>query len=92
LTRDEAEEKEQQESLRIFNFFVEKLGCAEEVAELLVNEGISTLEELAYMPKNELVSLGLDEVLVDDLRAKARHVLLLEELHEMMLPMKCSPN
>jgi len=82
LTRDEAEEREQQESLRIFNFFVEKLGCTEEVAELLVNEGISTLEELAYMPKNELVSFGLDEALVDDLRAKARHILLLEELQE----------
>ncbi len=82
LSRDEAEEKEQQEAAKIFNFFIEKLQCSEEIAELLVNEGFSSLEELAYIPKHELVALGLEQSVVDDLRAKARHTLLLEELHE----------
>ena len=53
----------------------------EEVAQILVDEGFSTLEEVAYVPLNEMLEIeAFDEETVNELRRRARDELLTEEL------------
>lgn len=76
LTAEEAEKKREGEARAIFHLFVEKLGAAPEVAESLVNEGFTSLEEIAYVDKEELLAAGItDEALIDNLRARAKAIL-----------------
>ncbi len=57
--------------------FIDSLDVDEEVALALVQEGFTSLEEIAYVPKNELLAVeGFDEDLVEELRGRARDVLL----------------
>lgn len=59
------------------NLLVEQLDIDEELAKTLVQSGFSTVEELAYLPLNELLSVeGFDEELVNELRTRAKTVLL----------------
>ncbi|MBS0350877.1 MAG: transcription termination/antitermination protein NusA, partial [Proteobacteria bacterium] len=61
--------------------FIEKLDLEEEVADLLVNEGFTHLEEIAYVPASELLKLeGLDEEVVNELQQRAGDVLLTQEI------------
>ncbi|MDE3022395.1 MAG: transcription termination/antitermination protein NusA [Pseudomonadota bacterium] len=81
LTIEEAEEKNQQEFEVICRLFMEKLGVDEEVAKLLVEEGFSTLEEVAYVPLSEMLEIqGFDESTVNELRNHARNALLTEAI------------
>jgi N utilization substance protein A len=61
--------------------FIEKLEVDEEIAGILVGEGFSTLEEIAYVPAGELLAVeGFDEDIVEELRARARDALLNDAL------------
>jgi N utilization substance protein A len=77
MTREAAEEKQSSESERILQLFIEKLDVDEEVAQILVDEGFSTLEEVAYVPLSEMLEIeAFDEALVNELRNRARNALL----------------
>src|SRR5204863_425771 len=57
MTEEESTKKQQEESGRIKQQFMEKLDVDEEVADILAQEGFSTLEEVAYVPINELMEI-----------------------------------
>src|SRR5437667_12815206 len=77
MTEDESNKKQQEESGRIKGHFMERLDVDEEVADILIQEGFSTLEEVAYVPINELLEIeAFDEGTVNELRTRARNALL----------------
>ncbi|MFZ5556713.1 MAG: transcription termination factor NusA [Pseudomonadota bacterium] len=77
MTGDEAQEKQQQESAEVQKLFMDKLDVDEEVADILVQEGFTTLEEVAYVPLNEMLEIeAFDEDTVNELRARARNAIL----------------
>ncbi len=60
---------------------MEKLDVDEEVADILVQEGFTTLEEVAYVPLNEMLEIeAFDEQTVNELRTRARNALLTEAI------------
>lgn len=60
---------------------MKKLDVDEEMAEILVDEGFSTLEEIAYVPINEMLEIeSLDEQTVNELRNRARNILLTDAI------------
>lgn len=74
MTEDALQAKNQAETHTAINIFTKYLGIKENVASILVEEGFSTLEELAYVPIKELLKInGLDENLVSSLRSRARN-------------------
>src|SRR5437762_4713697 len=78
MTEDESNKKQQEESGRIKGHFMERLDVDEEVADILIQEGFSTLEEVAYVPINELLEIeALDEGTVNELRSRARNAVLI---------------
>ena len=77
MTESQAEEKHNAEDQALKNLFVSQLDIDEDVATLLVEEGFSTLEEIAYVPLNEMLDIdGLDEDNVEELRGRAKDALL----------------
>ncbi len=71
------EGKNQAEVTRLVDIFVESLDIDEEVAQLLVANGFSSVEEVAYVPKDELMGIdGFDEEIVDELRNRANTSLI----------------
>ncbi len=77
LTEEEAQTKRDEEDSKFLNHFVQELGVDEDLAQLLVNEGFTSIEEVAYVPVAEMIEIeGLDEELVSELRRRARDVLL----------------
>ena len=69
------------ESAETRSIFVQKLDIDEELADLLIEEGFSSLEEVAYVPLAEMLEIdGLDEEIVNELRNRARNVLLTEAI------------
>jgi N utilization substance protein A len=81
MTETESAEKQQQEAESVKSLFMAKLDVDEEVAEILVQEGFSTLEEVAYVPINEMLEIeAFDEDTVNELRARARNALLTQAI------------
>lgn len=81
MTEEEAEKKSEEEFTEIRGVFMQKLDVDEEVADILVQEGFSTIEEIAYVPLNEMLEIeSLDENTVNELRSRARNVLLTEAI------------
>ncbi|MBY5921871.1 transcription termination factor NusA [Ferrimonas balearica] len=76
MTTEEMQEKHQAESTKLVTQFVESLDIDEEFAGVLVDEGFTSLEEIAYVPVNELLEIeGLDEDIVEALRERAKAAL-----------------
>ncbi|HHO69794.1 MAG TPA: transcription termination/antitermination protein NusA [Gammaproteobacteria bacterium] len=74
---EEAEQKSEEEAQRLQKMFMEDLDVDEEVAAILVQEGFSTVEEIAYVPNSELLQIEeFEEAIVEELRGRARDVLL----------------
>lgn len=72
-----AQEKHQSEVGRVLNLFIQHLDVDEELAQILVDEGFTSLEEVAYVPVDEMLEIeGFDEEIVDALRARAKDELL----------------
>jgi N utilization substance protein A len=81
MTVEESQKKVQEESSHIRTLFMEKLDVDQEVADILIQEGFSTLEEIAYVPLNEMLEIeSFDEDTVNELRNRARNVLLTEAI------------
>ncbi|BBP05146.1 transcription termination/antitermination protein NusA [Sulfuriferula plumbiphila] len=81
MTVEEAQQKNESEAISIRTLFIEKLDVDEEIAGILVQEGFSSVEEVAYVPINEMLEIdGFDEDLVSELRARARNALLTEAI------------
>ncbi|MDA8417312.1 MAG: transcription termination factor NusA [Betaproteobacteria bacterium] len=81
MTENQAHEKDEAESARARTLFVSRLDVDEEVADILIQEGFSTLEEVAYVPKNEMMAIeALDEETINELRSRARNALLNEAI------------
>jgi N utilization substance protein A len=77
MTVEQSAEKNEQEFSVIRNMFVAKLDVDEEVADILVQEGFNTLEEVAYVELEEMLAIeALDEETVNELRSRARNALL----------------
>lgn len=81
LTVDEAAKKNEEEFASVTQLFMQKLDVDEEVAEILVQEGFSSLEEIAYVPLAEMNEIeAFDEDTVEELRKRARAALLTEAI------------
>jgi N utilization substance protein A len=77
MSLEEAAEKQDQETGSVISIFVENLDVDEDVAEILVEEGFTTLEEVAYVPLEEMSNIdGFDEDIAGELRARAKDALL----------------
>lgn len=81
MSETEAESKSSDESESTKVLFMEQLGVDEDLANLLIAEGFSTLEEVAYVPADEMEEIEeFDEDIVKELQERARDVLLTKEL------------
>ena len=81
MTLDESQKKSEEESAVTRNLFMEKLDVDQEVADTLVQENFSTLEEIAYVPLNEMLEIeSFDEATVNELRSRARNALLTQAI------------
>jgi N utilization substance protein A len=81
MTAADADEKSESEMRELIELFSRQLDVDEEVGLILVQEGFSTIEEIAYVPAAELVAIEeFDEDIVDELRSRARDVLLTQAI------------
>lgn len=77
MTETEAAEKGEEEAQKILNMFKGFLDVDEEMALILVQEGFTTIEEVAYVPESEMLQIEeFDEALVAELRGRAKDLLL----------------
>ncbi|MBB3185519.1 N utilization substance protein A [Halomonas fontilapidosi] len=77
MTEEEAEDKRDQEIDSLVEHFIQHLEVDEDVARLLVEEGFTSLEEVAYVPVEEMLEIEeFDEELIEELRARAKDELL----------------
>jgi transcription termination/antitermination protein NusA len=81
LTVDEAVKKNEEESTKTRQLFMDKLDVDEEVADILIEEGFTTLEEIAYVPLAEMSEIeAFDEDTINELRKRARAALLTDAI------------
>ncbi len=81
MTEAQVRQKSEAEQEAARKLFMERLEVDAEIANILVQEGFSTVEEIAYVPTGELLAIeGFDEDIVEELRARARDALLTEAL------------
>ena len=81
MSEEDAAAKQQQEASSFMEVFVKKLDVDEEVAEVLVQEGFTTVEEIAYVPLDEILAIeGFDEEIANELRNRAKDALLTQAI------------
>jgi N utilization substance protein A len=81
MSTQEAADMHEQEAGAVIDVFVEQLAVDQEVAEILVEEGFTTLEEVAYVPLEEMSNIeGFDEEIAEELRARAKDALLTQAI------------
>jgi len=81
MTAEESQQKAQNERAGIREQLMGKLDVDEEVADILIDEGFTSVEEVAYVPINEMLEIeSFDEDTVNELRNRARNVLLTEAI------------
>ena len=77
LSEADAADKQEEEADKFIRNFMDVLGVDEDVAGVLVDEGFTTLDEVAYVPLEEMVAIeGFDEEIVQELRLRAKDALL----------------
>ncbi len=77
LTEEESEQKNKEEYTSSSQLFIEKLDVDEDVADILVQEGFSSIEEVAYVPLEEMIQIeAFDEDTVKELRSRASAAIL----------------
>ncbi len=77
MSTQQAEEKSEMESQELIKMFMENLVVDEEVASILVQEGFSSVEEVAYVPEKEMIEIEeFDDDLVAELRGRAKDIML----------------
>ena len=81
MTAEESENKSAQETAAVRALFMEKLDVDQEVADILVEEGFASLEEIAYVPMSEMLDIeSFDEDTVNELRRRARDALVTDAI------------
>jgi len=76
----EASARTEEEQTRLVQLFLEALDVEDDVAEILVEEGFTSLEEVAYVPVHEMLEIeGFDEDIVEELRERAKEFILQQE-------------
>jgi N utilization substance protein A len=81
MTVDKAQEKQEEEAQESMDVFVRELDVDDDIAGVLVEEGFSSIEEVAYVPVEEMLAIdGFDEDIVNALRQRAKDVLLTRAL------------
>ncbi len=81
LSEEESEQKTKDEYTNVSQLFIEKLDVDADIADILVHEGFSTLEEIAYVPIDELIQVeAFDEDTVNELRSRASAFILKEAI------------
>ncbi|EAT11486.1 transcription termination/antitermination protein NusA [Bermanella marisrubri] len=81
MTEEEAGEKQQQEQGSLVQKLMDALDIDEDMAAVLVGEGFTGLDEVAYVPREEMLEIdGFDEEVVDELQARAKDVLLTQAI------------
>jgi len=81
MTADESSQKQESEQTGIREVFMKRLDVDEEIANILIGEGFSSLEEIAYVPVAELLEIqAFDQDTVEELRTRARNALLTEAI------------
>ena len=81
MTPEESADKTEKEVAIVRQIFMDKLDVDQEVADILIEEGFNTLEEVAYVPLSEMLEIdAFDEDTVNELRTRARDSLLTMEL------------
>ncbi len=81
MSESQAEEKSEEEAQALVRMFMEQLDVDEEVAVILVQEGFSSIEEVAYVPVHEMMEIEeFDEAIVEELRARAKDILVTREI------------
>ena len=77
MSVEQAEEKNEEEAQTLQKMFMEQLDIDEEMTLILVQEGFSSVEEIAYVPEEEMLNIEeFDSDLVNELRGRARDVML----------------
>ncbi len=81
MSEQQADEKSESETKELRDMFMKSLDVDADVATILVQEGFSTIEEIAYVPTNELLAIEeFDDNIVRELRNRARDVLLTQAI------------
>jgi len=81
LSEEESDQKTKDEYTNVSQLFIEKLDVDADIADILVHEGFSTLEEIAYVPLDELLQIeAFDDDTVNELRSRASTVILKEAI------------
>jgi N utilization substance protein A len=81
MTEQQAEEKSEREQERVQQLFMDSLGVDEEVANILIQEGFTAIEEVAYVDEAEMVEIEeFDQEIARELQSRARDVLLTREI------------
>jgi len=81
MTAEESQAKSEGEREALRQVFMAKLDVDEDLADVLIDEGFTTVEEVAYVPINEMLEIeGFDEDTVNELRNRARNALLTEAI------------
>ena len=81
MDETQAEEKSESEAGELKRLFTEQLDVDEEISVILVQEGFSSIEEIVYVPNSELLAIEeFDEDIVEELRGRARDVLLTQAI------------
>lgn len=81
MSNEDMAEKHQQESGHVLQLFMDALDVDEDVANVLVEEGFTTLEEVAYVPLEEMMAIdGFDQDIAEELRARAKDALLTQAI------------
>ena len=81
MSEQAAEEKSESEQKSLRELFMQQLDVDEDVAAILVQEGFSSIEEIAYVPQSEIAAVEeFDEEIVQELRNRARDVLLTQAI------------
>ncbi|MCU0258107.1 MAG: transcription termination factor NusA [Solirubrobacteraceae bacterium] len=81
MTAEESQQKSESERTAVREQLMAKLDVDQEVADILIDEGFTSVEEVAYVPINEMLEIeAFDEDTVNELRNRARNVLLTEAI------------
>jgi N utilization substance protein A len=81
MTPQESQDRQQVERVALRTTFMSKLDVDEEVADILIDEGFTGIEEIAYVPMQELLEIeAFDEETINELRTRARNALLAEAI------------
>jgi N utilization substance protein A len=93
MTEEQAKTKSAKEAEGVLEFFKSKLGVDDEVAQILSEEGFTSLEEIAYVPLQEMLEIdGFDQDIVEALRERAKAALLTKAIAEEQELEKAKPD